>query len=611
MHFCRTIGIILLFTGAGYMAAAQKKLPDSTYGSYDKKSKSRFTVSKAAKDLSKSLSSSNETDAARQYEVLAKELADKGDYARAEDNLKKAQEIYTRLKMTDAAAGASRELAKIQELQHKIAPAIQSYESASRATSDKNLEQANDNDAARLRNNNNPQAQIEYSQSNLRIFEKEGRTQEIIDAYKTLGASQLLQNNTSAAAYSFKKAIEHSNDTRDIADISKKMYDAASSESQIDTTIKVTETILEKARAQNDTDLQINQLQQLAQLYIRSNQPAKARNLQEAAYALSLKSRNTLKARDCLMALANLDKTMRNPAATMARYEHFLHYLDTLIKSDSSLVDASLFELTEGRIKDLEKEKQLQQQLISKKNTLNYFLIGSVLAMLLLMGFIIRSLYAIRTRNKKIALQSLRREMNPHFIFNSLNSVNQYIAENNELAANKYLTSYSGLMRTMMEHSHKDFVSLSVEIEQLKEYLHLEHLRFSNQFSWQLTTDEAMDTDAVIIPNMLIQPHLENAIWHGLRYKSTKGLLQVHFGREGKELCVTIEDDGIGLTESQRLKTVNQKVHQSRGLNNTRERIHLLNDLYPVHIRLTMEEITGGNLSGTRVTLRLILLDKI
>lgn len=610
MGICRYILCMLLLVSAGQPATAQKKKADSIYTNYDQ-GKSKLNVSKAAKALRKSLSSNDDTTTAQQYEVLAKRLTENGDLPRAEENLKKALDMYTRLNMKEEAANTSRELAKIQEKQHKITPAIESYESAGNSTSFKSFEQANRNDANRLRSNNNPQAQIEYTQSNIRIFEKEGRSQEIVDAYKKLGTSQLLQNNTSGAAYSFNKAIENSNTTSDIADISKKMTDAVSDASQIDTAIRVAETILEKARQQNDTDLQINQLQQLAQLQARNHQPVQARALQEAAYTLALTSRNTLKARDCLMALVSYDKAQHIPAAALARYEYFLNNLDTLLKSDSSLVDANLFEITESRIKDLEKEKQLQLTLIQEKNTLNYFLIGSIIAMLLLLVFIIRSLYAIRTKNKKIALQALRREMNPHFIFNSLNSVNQFIAENNELEANRYLTSYSGLMRNVMEHSHKDFVSLSVEITQLKEYLNLEHLRFSNQFTWQLTVDEALDTDAVMIPNMLLQPHLENAVWHGLRYKPAKGLLQVHFAKAGKELRVVIEDDGIGLTESQRLKTVNQKIHQSRGLNNTRERIHLLNDLYPVHIRLTMEEITGEGQSGTRVILQLILLDKI
>src|SRR5690606_29546988 len=126
--------------------------------------------------------------------------------------------------------------------------------------------------------------------------------------------------------------------------------------------------------------------------------------------------------------------------------------------------------------------KRLKDELISKKNLFNYVLLFSVMLLLLLFALIARALYAIRIKNKEIALQSLRREMNPHFIFNSLNSVNQFISQNNELQANKYLSSYSNLMRNMMENSNKDFVTLANEIEQLQKYLELEHMRFRDKF---------------------------------------------------------------------------------------------------------------------------------
>jgi sensor histidine kinase YesM len=162
----------------------------------------------------------------------------------------------------------------------------------------------------------------------------------------------------------------------------------------------------------------------------------------------------------------------------------------------------------------------------------------------------------------------------------------------------------------VMEHSSKDFVPLAVEIEQLKKYLDLEQLRFSDKFTYVLDIDEALDTDMVMIPNMLIQPHLENAVWHGLRYKATKGLLRVTFVKQAQLMQVVITDNGIGLTESQRLKTIHQKAYQSRGLTNTTERINLLNDIYRLKIRLQMEEITPDGATGTKVVLELPLMDK-
>jgi two-component system sensor histidine kinase YesM len=200
--------------------------------------------------------------------------------------------------------------------------------------------------------------------------------------------------------------------------------------------------------------------------------------------------------------------------------------------------------------------------------------------------------------------------MNPHFIFNSLNSVNQFISENKELEANKYLTSYSNLMRNMMENSNKDFVTLNNEVEQLKKYLDLEHLRFNEKFDYEITIDDALDGDAVLVPNMLLQPHLENAIWHGLRYKEGKGFLKLDFKLKNNMVKVIVDDNGIGLTKSKELKTTNQKVHESRGMTNTRERISLLNELYKKNISLKISEKENPE-TGTRIEISFPLIDRI
>ncbi|MBX9450123.1 MAG: histidine kinase [Taibaiella sp.] len=255
---------------------------------------------------------------------------------------------------------------------------------------------------------------------------------------------------------------------------------------------------------------------------------------------------------------------------------------------DKSIGDDRLSLSLEQRISDLEQERMLQYQIIQSKNRFNSALLVSIAIMFILVFSIFRSLHAIKRKNKKIALQSLRKEMNPHFIFNSLNSVNQFIAENNELEANKFLTSYSGLMRNIMEHSNKDFVKLSIEIEQLKKYLALEHLRFRDKFDYYIIVDEGLDPDATLIPNMLIQPQLENAIWHGLRYKEGKGRLSLQFLTEDHHLIVKVVDDGIGIAQSQQMKTRHQRTYASIGLQNTKQRIELLNQLYKKDMRLNI-----------------------
>ena len=200
-------------------------------------------------------------------------------------------------------------------------------------------------------------------------------------------------------------------------------------------------------------------------------------------------------------------------------------------------------------------------------------------------------------------MQSLRREMNPHFIFNSLNSVNQFIATNNELEANQYLTKFSKLMRGVMENSKEDFIPFHEELELLKNYLALEKSRFQDKFDYEISVDEHLNSQNLQIPGMLIQPFLENAIWHGLRYKNEKGFLKLNFQKSNNQLNIKIEDNGIGIKESKNQKTEHQKNRNGRGMKNTLERIKLLNDLYEKNI--SCEVLDKENGAGVLVTLKM------
>ena len=573
------------------------------------KKTSSSKVKKAAEDVSKSLRTNDDAKTAGQYEILANELIDKGDLAKAEEYLIKAKDIYTRLNKEDNLATVIRNLAKVQELQEKYKSAIKNYESAAGKSKDSFLERVNSNDANRLRTVN-PKTQEGYAQDNALIFEKEGKKDEAANAYKQVAASQVLQKNSAGALSNIKKAIDISPNPKEVVTLSNKMAELYASNNQLDSAIALSEKVLSNARNEHDTEQQIIQLQQLSNLYEQYHKIDLAELRLKEALDLSVKSGSTIKSKESALLLARFYEKQKQNDQSLLVYKNYLSNLDAIIKKDSSLIDVKLFEVTEDRIKDLEKEKTLQNELMRKKTRFNYFLTASVVVMLLLLFFIVRALNAIRIKNKKIALQSLRREMNPHFIFNSLNSVNQYIAESNELEANKFLTAYSSLMRNVMENSSKDLVPLSVEIEQLKKYLELEHQRFTTKFDYSITVADNIDTELTLIPNMLIQPHLENAVWHGLRYKANKGQLKLNFSKKAQQITVSIIDDGIGITKSQLLKTANQKQYESRGVKNTIERIKLLNEIYKTNIIINIQEIKNDGNTGTRVEISIPIMTK-
>ena len=207
--------------------------------------------------------------------------------------------------------------------------------------------------------------------------------------------------------------------------------------------------------------------------------------------------------------------------------------------------------------------------------------------------------------NYLLALKGLRSQMNPHFIFNALNSVNNYIAKNDERAANRYLSDFSVLMRRVLENSEKDLIPLSEEVELLELYLKLEHARFPDKFDYSVEVHPELDVEAFEIPPMLLQPFLENAVWHGLRYKEDKGQLRVRINPLlASAISIEVTDDGIGRKKSARLKTKNQRRQKSQGMGNIAKRIEILNQMYGDRISVEISDLNADG-SGTRVLLKI------
>jgi hypothetical protein len=573
-----------------------------------KKSRQNETrKNKAAIELSKSLEEGNPDELlAKQYMKLAKELTDNNEYEKAEDNYLKAKTIYVKLKQNENVVLVEREIAKLKELQDKFDEAISGYQSAGEKSKDVTQQALNHNDANRLLNRSNSAAQSQYIDRKIELLESTDNKKEIADAYRQKAQANMEMEQPEAAISNYNQALKVAEEPQDEIKIKKEMANVYATNQQMDKAIEINEEIVAKAMGADDPGAAVEQLLELASTYFEASDDAKGLQTLWQAYELALSHGQTLDAKRCVELLAEYYRTHKKEKEAIRVYAGFIAELDPLIHADSSLVDARIFRSNEERIAQLENERALKDELIERKNTFNYFLLSVIVLILILLVFIVRALFSIRLKNKKIALQSLRREMNPHFIFNSLNSVNQFIAQNKELEANKYLSSYSRLMRNVMENSNKDFIPLSVELSQLKEYLQLEYMRFSDKFTYDMEVDETLDAEAIRIPNMLIQPQLENAIWHGLRYRETQGRLWLKIGRAAGNLQVLIEDNGIGIQQSQLLKTNRQKEHKSRGLTNTYERIELLNNLYHSNIQLVIEE-KEGEASGVRVRITIPL----
>ena len=224
---------------------------------------------------------------------------------------------------------------------------------------------------------------------------------------------------------------------------------------------------------------------------------------------------------------------------------------------------------------------------------------------------ILRSAKQKRLANQLLALKSLRSQMNPHFIFNALNSVNSYIAKKDELSANRYLSDFAFLMRSVLENSKHDFIPLTEEIKVIELYIKLEHERFKEKFDYKFIVDEDINTESFLIPPMLIQPYIENAVWHGLRYKEDKGFLNVEFKQVDNNLQIQIRDNGIGRIKSQELKTKNQQQTNSTGLKNIEHRLKIINEVHRLGIQINVTDMDKENNSGTVVSILVPMQNKL
>ena len=274
--------------------------------------------------------------------------------------------------------------------------------------------------------------------------------------------------------------------------------------------------------------------------------------------------------------------------------------------------DAKEKALAYSEKEQLLKEKELTSQRMQK----NMILAGSILLLsFVLLGF---NQFRINQRRKsenekhklqhqlsELKLEALRAQMNPHFIFNALNSINRYIIRSDKETASDYLVKFSKLMRLILENSKSTSIPLQSELEALRLYVEMELLRFDNKFDFKLQVDETINRDQIFIPPLVLQPYVENAIWHGLLNKEASGSVKIEIKKiETDKLFCVIEDNGVGRVRAAELRSKTLGSSKSFGTQITKERINMLNgdgqnfriiDLYDAQ----------NNPSGTRVEIML------
>lgn len=292
-----------------------------------------------------------------------------------------------------------------------------------------------------------------------------------------------------------------------------------------------------------------------------------------------------------------------------------------------------------GQINLLNKDNQLKEQKLKQQAIVKNGLILGIILLVSLGVFVFRTLL-LKRKNEKLQLknemdrqqlenekkhaelkqqaielemQALRAQMNPHFIFNCLSSINRFIFKNDNKAASDYLTKFSRLIRMVLIHSRKRFIPLEDELEMLKLYLDMERLRFKNGFDYSITTNNTIDAGAIFIPPLVLQPFCENAIWHGLMHKEGQGHLNISITEENKTLFCTIVDDGVGREKAAQFKSKSVEKEKSLGLKITSARLALLNGELNNETSYKIDDVTdeSGNVIGTKVKLEIAYKEQI
>jgi LytS/YehU family sensor histidine kinase len=204
-------------------------------------------------------------------------------------------------------------------------------------------------------------------------------------------------------------------------------------------------------------------------------------------------------------------------------------------------------------------------------------------------------------------MQALRAQMNPHFIFNSLNSINRFILQNNRTQASEYLTKFSKLVRMILQNSQASLITLESELESLELYLEMEALRFNYHFAYKISVPKDLDIEVLKVPPLIIQPYVENAIWHGLMHKEEKGSLGIEVTQEDNYLFFKVTDDGIGRKQAAALASKTATKHKSMGLRITADRIAMMQSSNGSPVTINDLVNPDGSAAGTEVILKIPL----
>lgn len=365
----------------------------------------------------------------------------------------------------------------------------------------------------------------------------------------------------------------------------------------------------------------------LGKVYLAKKNYPLAKQYAEQALAWSRQKNARLNSLHAYKLLADIYDSLQQPTQSYSYYKQYVHLKDEVLNDQ---LKGKLFEFRRiaedekrnAQIRLLEQERQINEQKLKANQFSRNILLGGLLLLaflsILVLGYLSLKRKNEKLRNEKIQrelehrtteleMQALRAQMNPHFIFNCLSSINRFILKHEAEKASDYLTRFSRLIRLVLINSQKPLIVLEDEIEMLRLYLEMEQLRFKNAFDYRIIYNNDIEPSNVLLPPLLLQPFCENAIWHGLMHKEGPGQLSVEFTMRNNTLNCVISDNGIGRARAGEIKSKSGEKIKSMGIRLTADRLALFNENRSVQHFYRIEDITDaqGNINGTQVILEI------
>jgi tetratricopeptide (TPR) repeat protein len=354
----------------------------------------------------------------------------------------------------------------------------------------------------------------------------------------------------------------------------------------------------------HNLDIALQSYQRLAQAFAATHQRDSAMVYARRAFAIANELHENASIGRTGLALASLFRDRGSYDSALFYQQKVIESLEKQFSSEKERQALNTY--FNGKIRE--------QDVVAKKKEYYstlwlYGLFGGLLVLVLLAIFFrIRLKSRYDRKMKEIEMRALRAQMNPHFIFNCLGSINRYIVKSDTKTASNYLTKFAKLIRLILDNSSSDHISLNAEIQTLQLYLDMESLRFDGGFDYEIQKGENLEEDSICLPSMLIQPYVENAIWHGLLQKEERGKLWIRFKKiSGHTLQAEIEDNGIGRKNAAELKSKDAIRQKSYGMQVSSDRIKIINNLYKLNNSVTVHDLFDerGGATGTKIVLKI------